>query len=287
MTDVNTSRDDHGMSELITAHIAHIRAGGYAENTWDDRQKVLRRLDAELPMGLEQATVEELQDWLARDDWSVQTKATYYGHIRGFFAWACDSRRPLLDWDPSASLARPRVPAGAPRPVSDAELRRALECAADPWRAYIVLAAYAGLRACEIARLRRDDVTEDELTIRKGKGGKGSVLPCHPQVWSVMAHLPDGPIVHRPRGGRVNGDWVSTRTALYLRRQLRMPGVCLHRFRHWFGTHLLREGADLRTVQELMRHSSPATTAIYTQITDEQRRAAIAALPAHAPDASS
>jgi integrase/recombinase XerC len=58
-----------------------------------------------------------------------------------------------------------------------------------------------------------------------------------------------------------------------------MPGVHLHRFRHWFATTLLRNGADLRTVQELMGHSSILTTQGYTQVVSETRERAIRSLP--------
>lgn len=51
-----------------------------------------------------------------------------------------------------------------------------------------------------------------------------------------------------------------------------------HKLRHWYGTTLLISGADIRTVQDLMRHASVQTTEIYTHSTDRRRAAAIAAL---------
>lgn len=267
------------MTDLIDAHLAHIKAAGYAANTIDDRRKVLLRVNVDLPMGLEQATVEELADWLGRDEWSKQTKATYYGHVRGFFTWACNPRAPRLDYDPSASLTRPRVPQTVPRPVADAELAYALEVAVEPWRLMVLLAAYAGLRCLELATVRREDFSVINITVT-GKGGKTRVVPTWPDVWRAVQPLP---------AGLVNPGWTAdgiARDAGAYFRSIGLPGVTMHRFRHWFGTNLLRPkaqggaGADLRTVQELMGHASPATTAIYTQISDEQRRTAIAALPA-------
>jgi site-specific recombinase XerD len=259
--------------DLIDAHLAHIRAGGFApETTIDDRRKLLHRMNYELPMGLEQATVEELADFLARDDWSAQTKATYYGHVRGFFKWACDPRNPRLDHDPSASLIRPKVPATVPRPVSDAELSYALETAVDPWRRMTLLSAYAGLRCIELATIRRQDIDVTNITIT-GKGGKQRVVPTAAEIWRVVRQLPPG---------QINPGWTAetiTRDAGPYFRRISLPGVTMHRYRHWFATNLLRHGADLRVVQELMGHASPATTAIYCQITDEQRRNAIQALP--------
>lgn len=258
--------------DLIEVHIKHIKAAGLARNTVEDRTAILRRMDRELPMGLERATVEELEHWLSRDGWSTSTRATYYAHVRSFFTWAGHPNRPLLDWDPSASLSRPRVPPGVPRPCSDDELIHALRWARDPWRRLVLLAAYAGLRCCELAVIERGDITDRTLMVR-GKGGKTRVVPTNPEVWQVVEPLPAGLIA----GGKT-AELITRVGNSYLHR-LGLTGVTFHRFRHWFGTNLLRHGADLRTVQELMGHASVSTTAGYTQITDEQRRIAIAALP--------
>lgn len=270
------------MTDLFTAHQRYCRAAGLSANTISDRLKLLGRVDADLPLGLEQATVEELAEWLACDRWDVQTRATYYGHLAGFFRWACDPRNPVLDYDPTVSLSRPHVPRRAPRPVTDEELRFVLTEARRFWRIAAVLAAYAGLRCFEIAKIRREDITEDTLTIA-GKGGKDAVLPTHPEIWNAVRNLPGDRLTLTFWDRKVDAGHISRRFGEHMRYTHKRPGITLHRLRHWYGTNLLNHGADLRTVQELMRHSSPATTAIYTQITDRQRQIAIAALPTLAP----
>lgn len=276
------------MNTWIARHVAHMRSAGLAADTIEDRQLVLGRLDRELPMGLIEATVEELEDWLAGPStpcshWCNQTKATYYGHLTGFYRWAADPHRyPHLSHDPSMSLTRPKVPPGVPRPVTDEQLATILDRIAGRWRIYCLLAAYAGLRSCEIALIRREHITEADLRTR-GKGGKLALLPTHPIIWHAVKDLPSGKIAVRDSGLKVTARWVSGRTAYHLR-SIGVP-TSLHPLRHWFATSALSNGADLRTVQELMRHASPATTAIYTQITNEQRRLAVQALPVPAPRA--
>lgn len=266
------------MSDLIEPHLRHIRAEGLSERTIQDRRIVLHRADRDLPYGLNQTTVEELADWLAQFR-TNQTKATYYGHLKAYYDWASDERRDEgLSWNPISSLARPRVRPAAPRPVTDTELAELLHEATDPFRRWIILAAYAGLRALEIATIERKDITEQTITVR-GKGGKNAVLPTHPEVWRAVKDLPAGPITPRAAGGRITANCVSARFGEYCRRKLGRDGITLHRFRHWYGTTTLRQTQNLRIVQELLRHSSPATTAIYTQVTDEERRTAVAALP--------
>lgn len=280
------------MSNWIERHLSHMRACGLAENTIEDRRDVLRRLDEDLPMGLVEATVEELEEWLSRPRrdspvtvWTNQTKATYYGHINGFFRWASDPNRyPHLSYDPSASLNRPKVPQTLPRPVEDEEIAQILDVTEGRWRVYTLLAAYAGQRCCQIANMDRSDITAETIRVR-GKGGKETVVPTHPIIWDAVRNLPPGPIALTPDGRRGDAKYVSRRTTQYLERRLGKH-ITLHRLRHWFATTTLASGANLRVVQELLGHASPATTAIYTKVTNEQRRLAVEALPVLAPPAS-
>jgi site-specific recombinase XerD len=270
------------MIDLIALHERHVTAAGLSANTISDRNEVLRRIDRDLPMGLERATVEELADWLARPGWCAQTRATYFGHLRAFFTWATDPRNPQLDYDPSAALARPRVPKGVPRPASDTVVREVLAAAGEPFLTYVKLSAFGGLRACEIAVLDRDDVDEETILV-VGKGGKTRIVPTHEEVWRSVRFLPRGPIARRVKSvGPLSARYVSVRTGQYLTK-LGYPDIALHRFRHWFATTLLASGVDLRTVQELLGHASVSTTAVYTAVTDRQRQMAIAALPALTP----
>lgn len=277
------------MTDFIASHMTHCRASGLSPITIRDRGELLRRLDADLPVGLIEANTEELSDWLAHPGWAPETKKTYYNHIVGFFRWISDPRREIgIDRDPSAGLIRPKVPKALPKPVTDDELSYALTHLERPWSLYAELAAYAGLRAAEIAALDRRDITERAIIVRKGKGGKDREVPTNPNLWRSLRTLPQGPIALLGSGRVMTADQMSNRTAHRLD-EIGMPDVTLHRFRHWYATMLLRPrelggaGADLLTVSQLMGHSSPTTTAIYAQITDEQRRIAVAALPVLAP----
>lgn len=271
------------MNEWIERHVAFMKSAGRAPDTIDDRRVVLRRLDRELPLGILEATVEELEDWLARSDWSNQTKATYYGHIVGFYRWAADpNRRPHLSYDPSVSLTRPSVPRTTPRPVTDAELALVLSRAEGKYRVFCLLAAYAGLRAVSISKLRREDISETGIVVA-GKGGKETTLPIHPEIWRSVRDFPAGPIARKADGGRQNAKNISALTSRHLNRVLGPNTIALHRLRHWYATSMLRRGVNLRVVQELLMHSSITTTAIYTEVTSEERRLAVGTLPALVP----
>ena len=267
------------MSQLLHAHLLHLRSAGLAERTITDRQRVLTTLDRQLPYGIDHADADELTTWLANPDWHPWTRCTYHRHIRGFYRWATDPRDPRLTLDPSATLPSPRNPEADPDPVTDDQLRTALERSDTRWQLAIVLAAYAGLRATEIARLRREHVTPEHLTVRNGKGGKTAKLPTHPEIWRRVADTPDGLLLPAHSGRPYVGGQLPTRARMHFNR-IGMPDVHLHRFRHWYATMLLRQGADIITVRDLMRHKSIKTTEAYLAIVGEQRRLAIRTLPA-------
>ena len=143
----------------------------------------------------------------------------------------------------------------------------------------IVLAAYAGLRVHEIAKIRsRDyDSVTGQLTV-EGKGGYIDVVPLHPEVRKAIrtADLPAVgwwfPSYVKPGQHVSSRDVGNTITAAFARIG---ATVTAHQLRHSFATYLLESGIDLRTVQVLMRHRSVATTAIYTRISMEQQRQAV------------
>lgn len=267
------------MTTLIDQYLEWLRRCNRSPQTISARRDILGRIDTAVPHGIELATSEELGGWLYRDGWSAATKETYYGAISSFFVWATNPYDPKVDFNPVDLMPRPKCPRGLPRPVSDRQLRKILTESVSPYLLWSLLAAYAGMRCCEIAQLDREDITPEAISIRRGKGGKPGVVPTHPAVWAAVEHLPDGPIAWTDNGGPANAKWVSIRTAIYYRRHLGMPGVGLHRLRHWFGTSTYKATKDIRATQELLRHSSPATTAIYTLVSDEQRRLAVNALP--------
>jgi len=133
-------------------------------------------------------------------------------------------------------------------------------------RALLELVYSAGLRAQEAVSLRLADVDfEQELVRVDGKGGKERVVPLGEEAaYRLRRYLEDG----RPQlaRGAVDTLFLSARgrplDTSTLRRLLPNP----HRLRHAFATHLLEGGADLRTVQELLGHSSLSTTQVYSHV---------------------
>lgn len=274
----------HG--DLISLYIAHLRAAG--RGSLRSIESSLRSVDSapELELGLEAATRREIVALLgrARDNgrpwWSAQTRASYLTRISGFYGWAVEIGE--LDYNPVAGMPVPPAPRGVPHPVSETELCDIVARAeADPalrWlRVAIALAAWAGLRCCEIAALAAYDVTDTVITVRIGKGGKGRAVPTHPRIWREIADLPGG-LVMETTGGRADADWVS-RTSRYRLHRWGLADGGLHRLRHRYASRMLAAGASTRHVQEALGHASLTSTQVYTEVRTEDLVPWIAALP--------
>jgi integrase/recombinase XerD len=275
------------MTDLIASHLGRIAMANYSPITVRDREEVLRRLDQDLLFGLAGATIDELQDWLtqrslpaAERRWCDETRRTYYNHIIGFFQDPYIKEQ--IGYDPSAGLIRPKPTQYLPKPVTDEELAYALARLPRPWSTYCAIAAYAGLRAGELAGLHRRNITERAILVDHGKGGKSRTVEMSPDLWPRVRLLPSGPIALLGSGRVMTAEQMSARVR-YRLDQIGLPEVTLHRFRHWFASTLVQAGVNLLVVSELMGHANPNSTKIYALITSEQRRLAVRALPALAP----
>jgi len=236
--------------------------------------------------------VEEFCRWLGDRDLEtvdVRTLVEYVGYLgsarggRGKLAPASIARRlaavrAFLRHSlgsarvPDARLA-PRVPRRLPDAPRERELDAELATLEGDGplalrnRALVELVYSAGLRSAEAVALDLGDVDFDQelVHVRSGKGGKDRVVPLGEEAaeW-VARYLRDA----RPELARgacdalfisARGKRLDTST---LRRLIPHP----HRLRHAFATHLLEGGADLRTIQELLGHSSLSTTQMYSHV---------------------
>ncbi len=176
--------------------------------------------------------------------------------------------------DARLSPRRPRRLPQAPKPEEiDAELERI--DGSDPLtlrnRALAELVYSAGLRSQEAVDLDLGDVEFEQESVRvKGKGGKERVVPLGEEAAYWVARW----LQLRPQFARGAQDalFLSSRgkrlDTSTLRKLLPHP----HRLRHAFATHLLEGGADLRTIQELLGHSSLSTTQVYSHVDGKRLR---------------
>jgi site-specific recombinase XerD len=178
---------------------------------------------------------------------------------------------------PDASLV-PRRPRRLPETPRTEEVEAALDALAGDGplalrnRALVELIYSAGLRSSEAVGLDLADVDFDREQLHvRGKGGKERIVPLGEEAAFLLArYLRDA----RPQlvRGAQNAVFVSARGKRLDTSTLRRLFAHPHRLRHAFATHLLEGGADLRTIQELLGHSSLSTTQIYSHVDGRRLR---------------
>ena len=237
-----------------------------------DRTIKLRRMHLEYlsdhlghdPFSATEADLERWQDTLPRDQ--IRLKTAY---IRPYYVWV--HARGLRGDNPAALLVTPRARRTVPRPIATADLERAVRLAPRRVVPWLLLAAYAGLRAKEIAHLTVGDFVVDGQAVyvhlRRTKGEMERVTAIPTWVWEIIrADMPAlGPCWRRERGiGPVTPQQVSQVSNLHLH----ACGISttLHALRHWAGTQAVDATDNLRLAQEFLGHRDPAMTAGYAQV---------------------
>lgn len=262
------------MSYLLDQHLTGLKAEGRSANTIRDRGRCLRRLHEDLPHGILYACTEQIQAWLAHDQWGRWSRYTYTGHVLAFYRWLTEQG--YISEDPTRTIRRPSAPKCLPRPATDTQIAVALT-APEPLRTAVLLAMYQGMRRSEIAGARREHISEDLTIIPAAKGGNTQSVPTHPVVWEHVRDLPPGPLIVRD-GTPLTAAHLSGYVLRWFRTH-GLPRFGLHMLRHWYGTTIQRELGDIRVTQECLRHASISSTQVYTQVTAGQRAKAVAALP--------
>lgn len=211
------------------------------------------------PMPLDTVTYADVEDWLIQFD-SPRTKHAYRSDLNCFYTWAV--RRHVVAVNPVAETDSIRVPKGLPRPVDADTVLLALACAEDlDTRLMIALAAYAGLRCCEIAALAADDVSLATscpmIAVRNGKGRKDRLVPIHPDLHQLLGR-------HGAQGRYfdLTPDAVGRRISTHMR----AIGIeaTAHQLRHSFGTQFARLArGNIILLGRVMGHENPATTLGY------------------------
>ena len=269
------------MSPLVQRWKTAQRADGIAPTTLVERMRVMARFTEWVGCNPEEATTDQIAEWMSEhlDAWSPATRSSYYGHLKAFYLWLVLMGH--RDDDPMARIKRPRVPRTQPRPVPDEHMPRLIgSISRKRTRAMVLLGALAGLRVSEIARVRGEDFDLLGGTLRVlGKGGVVADVAVHPLLADMALQMPRrGPWFPTHVGNHTNRDTILGRSVSSIigaaMRRASVPGTA-HSLRHWFGTTLVDDGTDMRTVQELLRHASLQTVQIYTKVRKTKKAAAV------------
>lgn len=287
-----------GFEHLVDSYIRHLTIErGVAKNTISAYRRDLRRyLDYLEDRGIEsidQITEMTVQDFstrlVSKHGLSATSVARVLAGVRGLHKyWLLEN---LTKADPSATVKPPRAPRRLPKAITVTQVEDLLNAVSgdDPVavrdRAILELLYATGARITEVVSLDLDDLVDPTLLRVIGKGSKERIVPVGRFAQSALeAYL----VRTRPllavngkgtpalflnqRGGRLSRQsaWQIIHDAA---EAANLPGeISPHTLRHSFATHLLEGGADVRVVQELLGHSSVATTQIYTLVTVDALR---------------
>lgn len=265
---------------LVRAFLDDCRLRNLQPATVEQKRLCLGRLERAWGDPLTLGT-DEVRAHLARP-MAAESRACELAHLRSFYKWlVLNGHR---SDDPTLPIQRPKVHRRLPRPIPEHDLAVAIDCAPARIRPMLLLAAFAGLRAKEISRLRGEDIQwgcdPPVLVVSEGKGGDMGSVPLAPVLVELLAGMPRSgwlfPYATKP--GPLPPHMVSK----LCNEHLHSLGIAhtLHSARHRFGTQVYRgSGRDLRLTQELMRHRTPVSTAIYTWVDPAEGAAAVSRLP--------
>ncbi|BBY78089.1 tyrosine recombinase XerC [Mycolicibacterium parafortuitum] len=247
--------------------------------------------------GLRALSLPVLRSWLAAQAGAGTARSTLArrtSSVKTFTAWAL--RRGLISEDPAARLQVPKARRTLPAVLRQDQARDALEAAksgaqqGDPLalrdRLIVEMLYATGIRVSELCGLDIDDVDQSRRLLRVlGKGNKQRTVPYGEPAQTALsgwlsagrpalATADSGPaLLLGARGRRLDPRQARTVVHQTVAVVDGAPDIGPHGLRHSAATHLLEGGADLRVVQEVLGHSSLATTQLYTHVTVARLRA--------------
>lgn len=220
-----------------------------------------------------QITTQEVKNYIAQNLTSASSST-----ITLFLAAIKYAYTSLLNFDPTASIRRPKKETKIPSTLSKEELKLLLKQIKHEKSLLMVSLIYAaGLRVSELTNLKLQDINLPEKIayVRQSKNKKDRIFnipdflfdsieeQIKNQTNKNQEHLFSG------RQGKISTRNIQKIISIAASKA-NLPNVSPHTLRHSFATHLLEDGIDIRKIQELLGHSNLSTTQIYTHVSTEQ-----------------
>lgn len=246
--------------------------------------KDLGELDQRL-LGVQPLNVREFLAYLYGQNYTKSTTARKLATLRSFYKYLI--RRQMLAVHPLSTIRTPKQEKRLPKCLDLEQVQKLLDAPGDGDllsardKAMLEVLYSSGIRVSELVDLTFADLDLQEGVLRvKGKGRKERLTPIGSQAIRALqkymemrsASLPSEQAGNPRVFLNKHGQSLSTRSVRrkldkYLSMAGLDPGISPHTLRHSFATHLLNNGADLRSVQELLGHQSLSTTQVYTHLT--------------------
>jgi integrase len=250
------------INEILDAYYKRFQVLGHKKQLWlTDKHLILRLNDIAHP---EFATTEDLERAVMKSP-GLSTKKTNVNRYKMIYRHLLYLKLIPERESPAEKLPRIRKPKSMPRPFTHNEVALIMKEAKEPQKHWFILSCFAGLRAAEISLVKGADLEELQdgymIRIPAGKGGTDLALPAHPVVVEMIKSY--------NTLGRLWPTMFPHSLSVAACKELRRLGINkkLHSGRHYFATNAYSvSNGDLLAVSKLMRHASPATTAIYAEL---------------------
>jgi len=242
------------------------------------------------------ADVEVIRGFIAHlreQDYSAATMARKIATLRSFNKWM--ERKGLIKSNPMVLIRTPKQAKRLPKAITVDQIERLLSAPDDTEllgsrdRAILEVLYSTGIRVSEVVGIDRADVDDQgEAIIIRGKGRRERLVPLGAHALKALRHYVgmldqqlsaaglsaggDSPLFVNKHGGRLSSRSVRRKVSKYLAEVGLDPEISPHTIRHSFATHLLDNGADLRSVQELLGHQSLSSTQVYTHLSRQRMR---------------
>jgi integrase/recombinase XerC len=242
------------------------------------------------------ADVNVVRAFLARLDehqYSSATMARKIATLRSFYRWM--DKTGIIASNPMLLIRTPRQNKRLPKAIDVSQVEQLLAAPDDSDllgardRAILETLYSTGIRVSELVGINRADIDEaGQAMIVRGKGKKERIVPLGSHALIALrhyiqmlnndprsaegAHDGEAALFINKHGGRLSTRSVRRKVSKYLAKAGLDPDISPHTLRHSFATHLLDNGADLRSVQELLGHQSLSTTQVYTHLSTQRMR---------------
>ncbi len=250
-----------------------------------DFENFLQREEVQSVKEVDAEVVHRYFSELQEEDYRNSSIGRKLGALRTFFDMLVEVDE-QLDQNPTRKMDYPRLTERLPNYLTEEEMESLLDApdvstlTGQRNRAIVEILYSTGLRAIELHLLNVEHVDQVGGTVRvQGKGDKERVVPIGKIAIDVMQSylrtwkkegriqsVTSGPLIYNKFGNRLSTRGIRRAVSSVAEKAGLSEEVSPHTIRHSFATHMLQNGADLRTLQEMLGHENLQTTEIYTHI---------------------
>lgn len=258
----------------------------YSDNTVGAYMNDLNKYEEFLKKDILESDTEDLEKYLK---YIKNLESTTVAHkitsIKSYFNY--NIKRRIVSVNPADKISRPKLTKHLPEYLTEEEVGKLLDVEVkSPYdyrnKTILELLYSSGIRISELVNIKTPNYDSEECLIRiMGKGSKERIVPLGDYAVNIMNDYMNNyrPLINKKHTDYVfinnRGDKISRQFIFkVIKKEALKKGIkkdiSPHTLRHTFATHLLKNGADLRIIQELLGHENISTTQIYTHVTNNK-----------------